>query len=779
VDVLVDLPHATATSNCLPVGDPARPVRVSRRGFLGLTFSLMPGVLSLAACGDATSGASDSSSPVEPAARPATAVAVALRLVYRNYSGAVPSAETDIPGVSSGLGYARDRFGAQNSSVAFQSDTALATFDVLPSAVSQRCVLSFWLASASVGTSGMSPVLLIDQSGQETRLEFNGVAGGRLYREGLEGFDLQVGQPGDFTDGEWHNVVIQLGPVSASLNVDGAWMSERAVNGLPLPLQKIVFGGRADSRWRGQIDDARLHDRQLTGADVAVLTYSWGRVNASNRADSIAGYYPFNGNVLNATGHGIDGVAQGAKLAPNRFGHADCAYSFDGQGSHIELDDSFDAVTDDFALCIWVRSTSSASMAVLAVTASLEGASIDVTLNDQSAIAVRMSGRPILTSGSHGLYTDGAWHFIVLQRSGATLELFVDLESRGGVRFEAAIHGSGSRVRVGRSSDDLTGTWSGQIDDLQIYDRTFTSEEMEALKFLQFMPRDGLGLLSFKGRLWLLGGWNPENIPVTNNEVWSSSDGHVWRFEGRAPWEGRHTAGWLVHENALWVLGGDRNLGHYQNEVWRSTDGVNWTLVSTTMPWADRVLFQVATLNQRMWVYGGMRIFEQVENQATFNDVYSSADGVTWHPETDSAPWSPRGMILGTPVFKDKLWVVGGGSYDVRSYCNDVWCSGDGVNWDRITAVAPWAPRQYHGVAAFHGKLWVVGGATKGNPAGQNDVWYSSDGRNWTELPDAPWEVRHALGVVADASKLWLVGGGSARLYNDTYNDTWALSFGE
>src|SRR5689334_16363302 len=49
-----------------------------------------------------------------------------------------------------------------------------------------------------------------------------------------------------------------------------------------------------------------------------------------------------------------------------------------------------------------------------------------------------------------------------------------------------------------------------------------------------FAPRDGAGALSFRDRMWLLGGWNPdarqkEFFPrVCNNEVWSSADGANW-----------------------------------------------------------------------------------------------------------------------------------------------------------------------------------------------------------------------------------------------------------
>ena len=50
-----------------------------------------------------------------------------------------------------------------------------------------------------------------------------------------------------------------------------------------------------------------------------------------------------------------------------------------------------------------------------------------------------------------------------------------------------------------------------------------------------FAPRDGAGVLSFRGRMWLLGGWNPGDkvhFPrICNNEVWSSADGAAWTLE--------------------------------------------------------------------------------------------------------------------------------------------------------------------------------------------------------------------------------------------------------
>jgi hypothetical protein len=88
----------------------------------------------------------------------------------------------------------------------------------------------------------------------------------------------------------------------------------------------------------------------------------------------------------------------------------------------------------------------------------------------------------------------------------------------------------------------------------------------------EFAPRDGASALGFNGRLWLLGGCNPDDKQfsphVCNSEVWSSLDGKQWTLEIHAPWEPRHTAGYALHRDKMWIVGGDPIQGHYQDDVW-------------------------------------------------------------------------------------------------------------------------------------------------------------------------------------------------------------------
>ncbi len=305
-----------------------------------------------------------------------------------------------------------------------------------------------------------------------------------------------------------------------------------------------------------------------------------------------------------------------------------------------------------------------------------------------------------------------------------------------------------------------------------------------------FPARDGAGALVHQDRMWLIGGWDSRNdadFPLdTVNDVWSSSDGAAWRLERKntfglptfdpsREWEGRHTAGYAIHQGKMWIIGGDPIQGHYQNDVWNSEDGRTWHWVNRDhpVPWGPRALHYTAAFQGKLWVMGGQTLPQFASAPERFcDDVWNSEDGVHWTlvPQ-EGERWAPRGMIGGAAVFKGRLWILGGGSYDTpgapqRRFYNDVWSSADGAHWTRHLDCAPWAPRQYHDVAVFDEKLWVLEGWNQEN---RNDVWHSEDGVEWREVPDTPWAPRHAASVFVYQDALWMVAG------NNMQSDVWKL----
>lgn len=311
-----------------------------------------------------------------------------------------------------------------------------------------------------------------------------------------------------------------------------------------------------------------------------------------------------------------------------------------------------------------------------------------------------------------------------------------------------------------------------------------------------FQPRDGAGALVYRDRMWLLGGWNPlapTIYPRTcNNEVWSSSDGVHWRnekpntfdswgFDGELDWEGRHTAGYVVYRNRMWILGGDIIQGRYQMDAWSSEDGQSWLRESPDMGMPQRALQYTVNYGEKLWIMGGQTMPDFVGGGTTkvFDDVWMSTDARNWDQVPQDGPhWAPRGIISGQVVFDNKMWVVGGGVYTnwdhpERTYYNDVWSSSDGKTWNQHGDDSiPWDPRQYLDVAVYDGRIFVLGGYNqRGN---LNDVWFTQDGENWYEVADTPWIERHAASTWVFKGGLY-IGVGNAVQGGAMHADLWRL----
>lgn len=314
-----------------------------------------------------------------------------------------------------------------------------------------------------------------------------------------------------------------------------------------------------------------------------------------------------------------------------------------------------------------------------------------------------------------------------------------------------------------------------------------------------FPGRDGAGALVYKDQMWLIGGWNPRDKKTNpihsncNNEIWNSSDGKTWNlvkpnthlddsFDPASDWEARHTAGYVVFQDKMWIVGGDPLLGHYQFDIWNSEDGRSWHWVNKgkPVPWGPRVLHYTVAFKGKIWVMGGQTLpqFAKAE-ECFYADVWNTTDGIHWIKVEPKGPfWSPRGMIGGSVVLKDRIWMLGGGVYQTPSMTNyqslgEVWSTADGAQWECHTKSSSWLPRGYHDTAAFDGRLWILEGGAQASPEtrpkNSNDVWHSSDGVEWHEVPDTPWAARHAASVFVFQNALWMIAG------NHMGRDVWKL----
>lgn len=273
-----------------------------------------------------------------------------------------------------------------------------------------------------------------------------------------------------------------------------------------------------------------------------------------------------------------------------------------------------------------------------------------------------------------------------------------------------------------------------------------------------FTPRDTAEDAVFLGKMWISNAYHAGNELV--RDLWNSSDGVTWtKVLEPTPYDGY--AEMVVYKDKLWAI---------KSSVWNSSDGVNWTQVLDKTPFGSRGYGECVVFQDKIWQLG------------SGDDVYSTSDGVTWTCVLQNAPFEKR---FGSAVaaYDNKLWLCGGGvekqsdppekHYPQFTTYNDVWSSPDGVNWTRVAEHAPWAERQWFIGREYAGKLWIIGGFSNRESRNFAEAWYTTDGVSWTELKSDPmWSPRHEPTIYVYEGSLWLAAGNMWPLMNDVWKLT-------
>jgi hypothetical protein len=200
----------------------------------------------------------------------------------------------------------------------------------------------------------------------------------------------------------------------------------------------------------------------------------------------------------------------------------------------------------------------------------------------------------------------------------------------------------------------------------------------QATPFAGFLSRHSHSSVVFNNRMWVIGGYPQFPMSEAGNDVWYSDDGRNWtQATPHAEFPSRWDHATVVYKNKMWIIGGSGKNGT-TNDVWYSSNGVNWTLATSNAEFGPRQGFGAVVYDDRMWVVaGGSTIPSSYPYR---NDMWYSIDGVTWTRATSHAEFSPR-ILSQMVTFDNKMWLIGGMLPDAgrsmvdpnKDYLTDVW----------------------------------------------------------------------------------------------------------
>ena len=232
---------------------------------------------------------------------------------------------------------------------------------------------------------------------------------------------------------------------------------------------------------------ADLQNILTSNAEVTVAVPMFYRVVAEPLllTNGLALYLPFNGNTEDASPYQNDGLNSGATLAPDKDNHANRAYSFDGSGSQIVVNDTPSLDVSCITLAFWFNVRSHATVSELVNKFGGDGAiSFGTEIQADHKIRWRISTNGQLSNlsdlSSTTTISPGVWYHFAGTYDGQQMTLYINGQKETTLSKTGAIFNSAEPLRIGRYGY-YSWYFNGVIDAVGLWNRALTADEINCL----------------------------------------------------------------------------------------------------------------------------------------------------------------------------------------------------------------------------------------------------------------------------------------------------------
>lgn len=212
-------------------------------------------------------------------------------------------------------------------------------------------------------------------------------------------------------------------------------------------------------------------------------------------------HLPFDGNALDATGNGHNGIVYGATPAASQNGMPNTAYQFDGLGAYIRVPNSTELNPTVFTLCAKVKlegfyqgncynnvyvvkghDRETGSYSLRSTQTVVDDCAYNNTLEHNHRFDVQDIATPLSNMNTEPYLSVNEWDCLIGTYDGDSVKMYVNNVLRYAYRQQN--FGSNTRdIFIGRS--DLTYAYpfisKAVIDDVRLYNRELNSQERNAL----------------------------------------------------------------------------------------------------------------------------------------------------------------------------------------------------------------------------------------------------------------------------------------------------------
>jgi Concanavalin A-like lectin/glucanases superfamily len=303
-----------------------------------------------------------------------------------------------------------------------------------------------------------------------------------------EGEEWEVRAPSSIEADVWTNLAVSYDGARLRLYVDGEQVASKAAPGATLASESPLWIGCAppnQETFDGRIDELRLYDRALSGAEVAA---DMETPIQTPRSGPVAEYSldAGTGTLAEDLAGENDGTIEGAGWVPGRYGSA---LGFEGREAEcVSVPDAPSLqLSEEFTIEAWVK-PEGPLVADPIVFKEVEG---EGGFSYALGIGLTNTGRPQgyidpLGPGEQVAVTGpaverGAWVHLAVSYDGGRLRVYIDGEMAASHTVGALSLGSDGPLRIGCApAPSFEEAFEGRIDEVRLYERALGEGEVDA-----------------------------------------------------------------------------------------------------------------------------------------------------------------------------------------------------------------------------------------------------------------------------------------------------------
>jgi hypothetical protein len=389
-----------------------------------------------------------------------------------------------------GASLTTNRFGTPNSAYSFVGNGT--TFISIPDSpsldITNSVTVTAWIRSTG---GGYAQPRIVSKKVYQLLLSDTSASPKVIFA--LDGFPANVVSPSVslsqnnwlFLAGTYDGLALRVytnGGLAAQLSATGSM----AVNNEP-----VGIGENLDDNSdfvNGEIDDVRIYNRALTSTELQQL-YAFEATSQGQLTDGLVAYYPFNGNANDASGNNNNGNAGTAQLAPDRFGTPNAAYFFNGTNSFITFTKPPTTNVDNISMFCWLNPAVLPQWGIALKLGYSDGnlpcngygLGIGSGVTEHSSTLFSENACIKWVSSGVVFGATGRWDHVGFIRQNGTDYFYLDGNLVASQQVATPAAPTAFCIGTLLGSDQLNAVFNGSIDDVRVYERALSSDEVRQL----------------------------------------------------------------------------------------------------------------------------------------------------------------------------------------------------------------------------------------------------------------------------------------------------------